>query len=121
MNHPIVHLEISAKDHTEAAEWYKKLFGWEVRHIPEMNYSTADTGNGESFGMGFNPITEQNPAGNIAFYINTDDLAASVQQVRDAGGEILVESFDIPTVGTMATFKDPSGNVVSMLQPVPME
>ena len=119
MNHPIVHIELSAKDHSEASEWYKQLFGWEIRHIPEMDYSTADPGNSENFGMGFNPITDESPAGTVVFYIHTDDVAASVKQVRDAGGEILVEDFDIPTVGTMATFKDPSGNIVSLLQPAP--
>ena len=121
MNHPVVHIEISAKDHSDAGKWYKAVFGWETTEFPEMNYTSANTGNGDNFGFGFNPISDENPAGNLVIYIHTDDVAASVQKIKDAGGEILLENFDIPTVGTMATFKDPSGNVLSLLQPLPRE
>ena len=118
MKHPIVHIEISSKNHKESAQWYSDIFGWETQEFPDMDYSTW-AGPDESVGGGFNTISDENPAGTIVFYIHTDDLAATVKKVKDKGGEILVESFDIPTVGTMATFKDPSGNVISLLEPAP--
>lgn len=118
MKHPIVHIEISSKDHQASAAWYKEIFGWETQEFPDMNYSSW-AGPDESVGGGFNPISDDNPAGTITFYIHTDDLAASVAKVKEKGGEILVDSFDIPGVGTMASFKDPSGNMVSLLQPAP--
>ena len=118
MNHPIVHIEISSKDHKESAKWYNEIFGWETNEYEGMDYSTFSSGEDKP-GGGFNPISDENPAGTVVFYIHTDDLAASVAKVKEKGGEILVESYDIPTVGTMATFKDPSGNMVSLLQPLP--
>ncbi len=103
MAHPIVHLEISSKNHKESAKWYADVFGWESKEYPEMDYSTWQGIDG-SVGGGFNAISEENPAGTVTFYIHTDDLAASVTKVKEKGGEILLESFEIPTVGTMASF-----------------
>ena len=60
-SHPIVHIEFSAKDRQEAGKFYSELFGWKVEQMPEMNYATFDDGKG--LGGGFNPITEDNPAG----------------------------------------------------------
>lgn len=118
MKHPIVHIEISSKNHKESAAWYKEIFGWETQEFPEQDYSTW-SGVDDSVGGGFNQISDDNPAGMVTFYIHTDDLVASLAKVKEKGGEILLESQEIPTVGTMATFKDPSGNVVSLLQPAP--
>jgi len=118
MAHPIVHIEISSKNHKESAQWYKDVFGWETQEFPEQDYSTWSGGD-DGVGGGFNQISDDNPAGTITFYLHTDDLAASLAKVKEMGGEIVLESYDIPTVGTMATFKDPSGNMVSLLQPEP--
>ena len=51
-------------------------------------------------------------------YINTPDLEETLQKVKAAGGTIVLDGYDIPTVGRMATFKDPTGNVISLLQPL---
>jgi predicted enzyme related to lactoylglutathione lyase len=118
MAHPIVHIEISAKDHKEAAAWYKDIFGWETTEYPDMNYSTF-TGPDGSVSGGFNPVSEQNPAGQVMVYINTDDLAATIKKIKARGGTVLEESFEIPTVGTMGVFKDPTGNMLALLQPLP--
>ncbi len=118
MTHPIVHIEISSKNHKESAKWYADVFGWETQEFPEQDYSTWSGGE-EGVGGGFNAISDDFLAGSITFYIHTDDLSASLAKVKESGGEILLESYEIPTVGTMASFKDPSGNVVSLLQPAP--
>jgi predicted enzyme related to lactoylglutathione lyase len=117
-HHPIVHIEISANDHAEAGEFYASVFGWKLKAYPEMNYTTFDTG--EGVGGGFNPVTEDNPAGTIMVYINADNLEDTLGKIKAAGGEIVLASFDIPTVGTMAIFKDPTGNQLALLKPLPM-
>lgn len=118
MAHPIVHIELSAKNHKEAAKWYKDIFGWETQEYPEMDYSSW-SGPDESVGGGFNPVSEDSPAGTVMVYIHTDDLKGTVKTIKEKGGEIVVESYEIPTVGTMATFKDPTGNLMSLLEPAP--
>jgi predicted enzyme related to lactoylglutathione lyase len=117
--HPIVHVEISAVDRQASAQFYQELFGWQVKEFPEMNYTSFATGEDE-VGGGFNPVNEENPAGTIMIYINTDDIAASLRQVDALGGKALMQPMQIPGVGLFATFKDPAGNTLALLQPDPM-
>jgi predicted enzyme related to lactoylglutathione lyase len=116
MSHPFVHVEISANNRKEAADFYAGVFGWEMKDYPDMNYTTFETGHGP--GGGFNPVTDTNPAGKILIYIDTDDLEATMAAIEKHGGKILSPKFEIPTVGWMATFSDPTGNVLALLQPV---
>jgi predicted enzyme related to lactoylglutathione lyase len=118
MAHPIVHIELSSKDHKADAQWYEDVFGWETNEYPDMDYSTW-SGADDSVGGGFNKVSDENPAGTVIVYIHTDDLEASKAKIKEKGGTILLESYEIPTVGTMATFKDPTGNMLALLEPAP--
>lgn len=116
MSHPIVHVEISASDLKEAADFYSTVFGWEMNEYPEMNYITFETGYGP--GGGLNPVTDISPAGKILVYIDTDDLDATLAAIEGRGGKVLSPKLEIPTIGWMATFSDPTGNVLALLQPL---
>ena len=115
----IVHVELSSKDAEAMKKFYGAAFGWEFADFPEMNYVTFTSGEGD-VGGGFNPITDENPPGNVAIYIHTDDLADTKARISAGGGMILMDDMAIPTVGTMSMFKDPSDNVLALLQPEPM-
>ncbi len=114
-NHPIVHVEFSANDRVAAGEFYHKLFGWEVKQFPDMNYATFMTGD-TSPGGGLNPVNADNPAGTIMVYVGTEDIQGSLQQVTRLGGQVCSEPMPIPGVGLFATFKDPTGNTLGLLQ-----
>ena len=51
--------------------------------------------------------------------IAVDDVAASSEKVRRAGGEVLGAPMEIPGVGQYVSFQDSEGNRVSILQPLP--
>ena len=119
MSHPIVHIELSANNHEDAAKFYGNVFGWETQSFPEMNYTTFMSGEGVP-GGGFNNVSDENPAGRIVIYINTDDIEASMKKIEANGGQRVGPNIDIPDVGTMAMFKDPTGNSVSLLKPIEM-
>jgi hypothetical protein len=110
--HPIVHIELSTKDRVAAAKFYSEVFGWKVEQMPEMNYATFETG--EGVGGGFNPVSEQNPAGTVIFYIDTDDIPASLAKIEALGGKTLVPKTEIPGMGWFGIFQDPSGNKVGL-------
>ncbi len=116
--HPIVHIEFPAKDIQEAAKFYHDVFEWEIQEYPEMHYSTFTAEPGT--GGGFNPVSEEYPAGCIMVYINTPDLKESLEKIKAHGGKVVLESYPIPTIGVMATFTDPTGNLVALLQPEEM-
>src|SRR4030066_907757 len=110
--HPIVHIEISAKDREAASKFYADLFGWEVEQMPEMNYATFETGGGP--GGGFSPIGENNPVGSVIVYVDTDDIEASLDKAVQLGGKVIVPETPIPDMGWFAIFEDPTGNRIGL-------
>ena len=110
--HPVVHIEISAKDLEASGKFYADLFGWKVEHIPEMNYATFESG--EGVGGGFNPVQEGNPAGTVVVYIGTDDIEASLAKAEQLGGKAIVPRSEIPGMGWFGMFLDPSGNKIGL-------
>jgi len=112
--HPIVHIEIAAQDREAAGKFYSDVFGWKVQQLPEMKYATFEAEGGP--GGGFNPV-ENNPFGPIIVYINTDDLDASLQKIKDSGGKVIAPKNDIPGMGQYAIFTDLTGNTLGLFQP----
>ena len=110
--HPIVHIEFSARDRSEAAKFYGAVFGWESQDMPEMNYTTFDTG--KEPGGGFNPLGEQVKAGDVFVYIGTDDIDATLAKIEAQGGKTVMPKSEIPGVGWFAFFNDPTGNMVAL-------
>ena len=114
--HLITHIELSSRDLEETKNFYRNVFEWKITDFPDMNYATFEAEGGT--GGGFNPVSADYPAGQVMFYINTPDLKDTLNKIKAAGGTILLESLEITGIGVMATFKDPTGNIVSLLQPI---
>lgn len=115
---PIVHVEISAEDRQESADFYAKIFGWEMQHHDEMNYTTFSTGQ-ENMGGGLNPVSDDIPAGTVVVYIGSEDIEADLEKIEAHGGQTLVPKTEIPQMGWFAWFKDPSGNTLALYTNMP--
>lgn len=44
MGQPVVHWELWSKNPEKISEFYRNAFGWEIQHIPTMNYHMVQTG-----------------------------------------------------------------------------
>ena len=108
----VVHVEISAANVEAAGKFYQELFGWKLRHVPEMNYTLWEAGDGT--GGGFNAVSEENPAGQVLVYIDSDDIKADLKKVVQLGGKVLHEKMEIPQTGWFGIFQDPTGNVLAL-------
>jgi predicted enzyme related to lactoylglutathione lyase len=117
-DHKIVHIELTATDRKALSMFYSGVFGWDVQHIDEMNYTTFKAGDGVA--GGFNPVTDENPAGTVTIYIETDDVTASLNDVQKAGGTILSQEMEIPNTGKFGLFRDPQGNMIGLFKAYPM-
>src|SRR4030043_633810 len=117
-DHKIVHIELSAKDRKALSKFYAEIFGWQMEHIDEMNYTTFKAGDGVA--GGFNPVTESNPAGTVTIYIETDDVTASLNDVEKAGGTIVSPEMEIPNTGKFGLFRDPQGNMIGFYKAYPI-
>jgi predicted enzyme related to lactoylglutathione lyase len=108
----VVHVEIPAKDVEGAGKFYQSLFGWKIQSIPEMNYTMWEDGNGG--GGGFPAVSEENPAGQVLVYIDSDDIDADLKKVEKLGGKVLRKKTEISGMGWFGIFQDPTGNVLAL-------
>jgi uncharacterized protein len=109
--HPIVHIEISAKNREVAGKFYSDVFGWKVQQLPEMNYATFEAEGGP--GGGLNPVENNQPAP-VMVYIDTDDIDGTLQKIQQSGGKLVRPTDDVPGMGQFAFFSDPSGNILAL-------
>jgi hypothetical protein len=116
--HPIVHVEISAKDREAAGKFYAELFDWKIQQMPEMNYATFDYGV-EGVGGGLNPVRDDNPAGTVVVYVDTEDIETDLAKVEKLGGKIVAPKTEIPGMGWFGIFKDPTGNLIGLYTNLP--
>ena len=117
-NHPIVHIELSAIDPKTAGKFYGDIFNWKINIMEAMEYVTwaPET----EPGGGFNPVTEENPAGTVLIYIQVDDIEAKLKQIEKHGGKTLTPKSEIPGTGYFAIFSDPTGNNIGLFTPLKM-
>jgi predicted enzyme related to lactoylglutathione lyase len=108
----IVHIEIPAADSAKAGKFYEDLFGWHIEHVPEMNYSMWDAGEGSA--GGFTALDENNKPGDVLIYVNSDDIEADLKRAKVLGGTIIQEKVEIPQTGWFGIFTDPTGNRIAL-------
>lgn len=115
MANPIVHWEIAGKDGAKLQEFYGSLFDWDIKVMPEMgNYGMVDDSQG-GIGGGVFQSPENTPA-YVTFYVQTDDIQASLNKAEELGGKTVVPPMPIPGVGSVGQFTDPEGNMVGLFK-----
>jgi predicted enzyme related to lactoylglutathione lyase len=115
MGNPVVHWEFVSKQPAKIASFYAELFGWTIRHVPELNYRLVETGGQGGINGGIvAPQCEDPWPGNTAVYIAVDDLATYRTRVLAAGGKILVEEQQVPGMGAFSLFADPDGRMMGL-------
>jgi predicted enzyme related to lactoylglutathione lyase len=124
---PVIHFEMPAEDKKRMASFYTRAFGWQTQQMgPEMGeYVVVTTTESDEKGPkkpgaingGFFQKTDDRPSQYPSVVIRVDDIKEHMKKVQEAGGKVLGEPMEIPTVGWYVSFLDTEGNRVSMLQP----
>ena len=111
--HAIVHIDISAKDLSEAGAFYGDLFGWKSHQPPGFeNYRVWEADSGPA--GGFMPADGNFTLGSVLIYVSTDDIDATLAKAASLGGKTVVPKTEIPNVGWFGVFTDPSGNHIGL-------
>ena len=109
-------IDTSQPDPDAAVKFYEGLFGWACEDVmpldsPGGKYFMAQLRGGDvaaisSVGDGAPPVATWNT------YIWVDSADETAAKVKDAGGKVLMEPFDVMEAGRMAGFVDPEGAVL---------
>lgn len=116
-HHTIDYIEIPVTDLTEAKRFYGEAFGWafndygDDRGVQYVGIRKHPDIPEQEVG-GFSPV-ETIQQGSILVILYSEDLETSLEQVRQAGGQITTEPFSFPG-GRRFHFKDPAGNELAV-------
>jgi predicted enzyme related to lactoylglutathione lyase len=116
----VVHFEIPHDDGDRARAFYQRAFGWQIQHLPEMQYSLVTSGpTGEQgptepgfINGGLMPRQDGFTAPNIV--IDVDNIEDALRAVGDAGGSTVRERMPVGDMGFAAYFTDTEGNLIGL-------
>jgi uncharacterized protein len=112
-NGKICYIELPATDIARSADFYKKVFGWNVRTRPNGSVAFDDTV-GQVSGSWVKGRAPHSTVG-LIFYIMVDDCAATLETIKANGGE-MVQPIGADAPEITARFRDPGGNVIGLYQ-----
>jgi predicted enzyme related to lactoylglutathione lyase len=111
-------VDTSQPDPDAAVSFYSGLFGWEFADVmppeSEGKYFVARLRGGDVAAVGSIPEAAPMATWNTYVWVASADESAS--KVRDAGGTVVMEPFDVMGAGRMAVFTDPEGAVFCVWQ-----
>lgn len=102
-----VWIEHVSKDPKKAQAFYGEVLGWKIEAAPMGNFTYEMIKAGDKTIGGY--ATEGGEQPHWISYLSVDDVDATAKKVAAAGGKLLGDAFDIPTVGRMQRVADPTG------------
>ncbi|NBD95166.1 MAG: VOC family protein [Gammaproteobacteria bacterium] len=115
VHHAIDYIEIPVTDLDAAKRFYGAAFGWAFNDYGDQYVGIRRPGDDGLESGGFRPVDHVLPGG-VLLVLYSADLAASLEAVRLAGGEITAEPFGFPG-GRRFQFRDPDGHELAVWAP----
>ena len=115
------HFAINADDVPRARQFYSTVFGWGFEPWGPPGFYLISTGaepDGSHSG-GLQERRELLPGQKMIGFectIAVENIDRTIRAIEANGGTLAAPKFHIPTVGTVAYFMDPEGNVVGISQ-----
>ena len=106
MANAFVHIELNTGNLPAAKKFYKAVFDWKLKDMPEMEYTTIDVGDG--VGGGMQEKMEGSPTTWVP-YVMVDDVKRSLAKAAKAGANVVVGHMPIGEMGAIGVFVDPTG------------
>src|SRR4051812_44061900 len=112
-------VDLASPDPDASARFYGGLFGWEATDpgpVEESGGYRMLQRDGRNV-AGLGPTQGEGQPAMWTTYVSTDDAEAVAAKVREAGGRVMMDPFDVLGAGRMAVFVDPAGAYISVWQP----
>jgi hypothetical protein len=110
MGLPIAYFEIAGPDASGLADFYRAVFGWEIKPGPFPAYFNI-----EAEGAGMRGGIRQEAAAERVLYVKVPDLQAALDEAVKRGGKVVIPPTVIPNVVSFALFDDPAGNRMGII------
>jgi predicted enzyme related to lactoylglutathione lyase len=107
----ITYLHIPAGDVRQAAAFYRDVFDWNIDN-PDSDRPSFDDPSGRLSGAWLSSHLAVTEPGLLP-YVYVDDVDETVSRIRSSGGELVTDPYPEGLL-TVATFRDPAGNVIGI-------
>jgi len=118
----VVYFEIPVDELERAEEFYSRAFGWTMRRMQELNYTTIMTSSQEDelpskLGT-INGGMQKRGNGVVhpVVTIRVEDIDSSLRKIEELGGRIFISKSKVSDMGFSAYFQDSEGNVLGLWQ-----
>ena len=117
MPNDVAHFAVTADDVERARTFYERAFGWSFETFGPPDFYNVQT-SGDDAIVGALELRGEHtgPMRGFICTIAVEDVAAAAEAVCAAGGQIVLEPFEIPGVGTLIQFRDSEDNLVGAMQ-----
>src|SRR5512132_2692156 len=112
MANQVVRFEVGAADDQPLVRFYGELFGWDLQAVAD-GYTLVDTRGGSGINGGIGRSQSGEPW--ATFYVEVDDLQASLDGVEALGGRTVMPVTELPGMA-FAMFDDPDGLLVGLMR-----
>jgi predicted enzyme related to lactoylglutathione lyase len=118
--HGFGYVDIPTTHLKKAQKFFGTLFGWTFKEMPELEtvlFRAGTQPNG-----GFYLVKKMPKKGQVNVYIEVEDIAAKLKEIKKAKGKVLVKKTPVGDLGWWAQFATPDGCYLSLWQaatPVP--
>jgi uncharacterized protein len=122
MSGKVVHFEVPADDLDRARRFYAEAFGWQLRSLPEMDYTmvtttpTGERGPIEPGAINGGMMPREGPFTGPVIVIDVPDIDGALTTVEKLGGKTAVGRQAMGDMGFYAYFHDSEGNLVGLWQ-----
>ena len=118
MSSPVVWFEIMNSGSSSVSEFYADTFGWTFNRAPGPEYYLANTGSerGVPGGIGEPPAPG---AQWVTFYIEVPSINETLASIEAKGGSIVQPRTQASDTLIVGMFKDPSGNIIGLVEASP--
>jgi predicted enzyme related to lactoylglutathione lyase len=112
----LAHFAINADDVDRAKQFYTTVFGWNFTPWGPPGFFKIDGTGVIGALQGRRELIPGTRTNGFECTISVDSIVDTVKAVEAGGGKVLMHPSTIPTVGTLAFFQDPEGNVFGAMQ-----
>jgi predicted enzyme related to lactoylglutathione lyase len=111
------HIEIPTTNLKKAKKFYGKIFGWEFRDMPDIDYVLFRAGRQPNGGLEL--VKKMPKKGQVAVYVEVSDIDAKLKEIKKAKGVILLKRTPVGEMGFRAKFASPDGCILCLWEPHP--
>lgn len=117
MSFSVTHFEIYGEEPGKLADFYRKVFGWQIEQMPGINYWRIQTGSQETKplygGLTYRAIPGLN---GWMLFVNVMSLDETVTLVQKLGGSIVRPKAAVPRTAWVTILADPAKNMFGVWQ-----